>query len=70
MPSNDADTRQKVELTPSGKPVVHGKASSYNNHKCRCEDCTTAWAKYIAEGGYVKKHRDKKKPKRHVRINL
>lgn len=61
--------RTKVDFTPSGKEVVHGRPSSYNNHKCRCDDCTSAWAKYISDKGYVKNFRQKKK-KGHVRINL
>lgn len=61
--------RQKVDFTPSGKPVVHGSASTYNNHKCGCEDCRAAWAKYVNDRGYVKKFREKKK-KRGTKINL
>ncbi len=36
-----------VENSPSGKPVVHGRASSYNNYGCRCQACTKAWADYM-----------------------
>lgn len=36
------------------KELVHGRPSTYNNHRCRCEDCTKAWAKYINERGYVR----------------
>ena len=51
----------KVDKTKSGKDVNHGLPSSYNNHRCRCQECTDAWAKYIHERGYVKKSRAKKK---------
>jgi hypothetical protein len=27
--------------------ITHGKASTYNNHKCRCEACRAAWAAYL-----------------------
>lgn len=27
----------------------HGTANGYNNHYCRCQKCTTAWAKYVAK---------------------
>jgi hypothetical protein len=43
------------------KEIVHGRPSTYNNHKCRCEECTTAWANYIREKGYVRKHQAKKR---------
>jgi hypothetical protein len=60
----------KVEHTPSGKLVVHGRASSYNNHKCRCTDCKAAWAMYMYPR--LKKHREKKRlaKKTKVQINL
>lgn len=58
-----------VELTNSGKPVHHGQASSYNNHGCRCDACTEAWAIYMKPR--IKKYRqDKKKKESTVRINL
>ena len=41
--------------------LEHSKASTYNNHGCRCDECKHAWAKYIREGGYVKRYRAKKK---------
>jgi recombination endonuclease VII len=28
--------------------LKHGKASTYNNHKCRCKPCRAAWAEYMA----------------------
>lgn len=63
--------RTKVDLTKAGNPVVHGKASSYNNHGCRCDECTTAWAVYMGEKGYVKKHRNKiRSKKKGVSIKL
>jgi len=59
----------KVDFTQSGKPVTHGQASSYNNHKCRCDECRTAWAKYMAPR--IRKYRqDKKKKKPQVKINI
>lgn len=51
----------KVDKTKSGRDVQHGLPSSYNNHKCRCELCTSAWAKYIYTRGYVRKARAKQK---------
>ncbi len=44
------------------KEVTHGKPSTYNNHKCRCRECTDAWAKYMAPR--IKAHRDKKRRKK------
>jgi hypothetical protein len=41
--------------------IKHGKPSSYNNHKCRCELCTAAWSEYIYSRGYVKKYRAKQR---------
>lgn len=39
--------------------LIHGRPSTYNNHRCRCEDCTTAWADYIREKGYVRRWQQK-----------
>lgn len=58
----------RVEFTHSGKEVVHGRASSYNNHHCRCQECRTAWAAYMAPR--IKKHREKKKKQQGVSINI
>lgn len=59
----------KVDFTHSGQPVTHGKASSYNNHKCRCDECRAAWAEYMRPR--IKDYRDKKRQKtQHVKINL
>lgn len=44
---------------PELKELSHGKPSTYNNHKCRCEECTKAWAEYMAPR--IKAHRAKKK---------
>jgi len=30
-------------------PSVCGTPSRYSNHKCRCDACREAWAKYMAE---------------------
>ena len=63
--------REKVELTKGGKPVKHGLASSYNNHKCGCDECTAAWAEYMKPR--IKAYRDAKKKKAHrkgVQIQL
>lgn len=27
--------------------MKHGKASTYTNHKCRCDECRRAWAAYF-----------------------
>jgi hypothetical protein len=29
------------------KELQHGKPSTYNNHKCRCDLCKAAWAEYM-----------------------
>lgn len=29
------------------KKLEHGKASTYNNHGCRCDLCKAAWNKYM-----------------------
>jgi len=58
-----------VDLTPSGKSVVHGRASSYNNHGCRCDKCTEAWRDYMRPR--IKNYRQGKKRKvQAVQINL
>jgi len=33
---------------PKGYPgtMVHGKYTTYNNHKCRCDACSEAWREY------------------------
>ena len=50
------------------KELVHGRPSTYNNHKCRCRNgdhgpvgCTEAWAEYIRERGYVRKYQARKR---------
>lgn len=47
------------------KDLEHGKASTYNNHKCRCPECTRAWAAYMrprmAERRRKRKELEKKK---------
>jgi len=59
----------KVEKTAGGRPVKHGTASSYNNHGCRCKDCTDAWAEYMRPR--MNKYRaDKKKKAKGVKINI
>lgn len=30
-------------------PLVHGKRSTYTNHRCRCEPCKAANARYKSE---------------------
>lgn len=49
----------RIEKTASGKDVIHGRASSYNNHGCRCEECRVAWRDYMRPR--IKKYRQKKK---------
>lgn len=63
------DENGRVELTPSGKPVVHGRASSYNNQGCRCDECKEAWAKYM-HPRLKKWRKDKKTTKATVHIKL
>ena len=46
------------------KELEHGKPSTYNNRKCRCADCTKAWADYIRERGYVKRYQQRKRDER------
>lgn len=53
--------REAVNFTGSGKPVIHGQASTYNNHKCGCKECKAAWAKYVKDRGYVAKFREKER---------
>lgn len=43
------------------KELTHGSPSTYNNHKCRCVECTQAWTDYIRERGYVRKFQAKKR---------
>ncbi len=56
-----------VDYTHSGSPVVHGKASSYNNHGCRCDKCRKAWADYMRPR--IKKYRANKKKKQET-VNI
>lgn len=49
------------------KELVHGRPSTYNNHRCRCSACTTAWAEYIRERGYVRKFQAKKRAEKVAR---
>lgn len=60
----------KVELTTGGREVKHGSPSSYNNHGCRCEECTKAWADYMRDR--MRKYRadKKKKQKKGVKVNI
>lgn len=44
--------------------LIHGRASTYNNYKCRCDECRKAWADYIREGGYVRRYQEKKRQER------
>jgi len=44
--------------------LIHGRASTYNNYKCRCDECRKAWADYIREGGYVRRYQEKKRKER------
>lgn len=62
--------RPKVEFTKSGKTVEHGSSSSYNNHKCRCPECTEAWRVYLAARGYVKNYRERKKRPQKKGVNI
>ena len=41
--------RYVATTTPGGKPVTHGTRSTYVNYRCRCEDCTAAAAREVAE---------------------
>jgi hypothetical protein len=60
------EERQVQEMTD----LIHGRASTYNNHKCRCEDCKAAWADYMRDR--VKKWRRKQKQEKQkgTKINL
>ncbi len=60
----------KVDFTPSGKEVIHGRPSSYNNHGCRCLECTRAWAVYMKDRVKKWRHDKKKDPSKGVMINL
>lgn len=31
-------------MTEQAKPIPHGTAGGYTNHKCRCDDCKRAFA--------------------------
>lgn len=33
----------------------HGTASSYNNYKCRCHECKSAWSRYVKSKNYYRK---------------
>lgn len=42
VPPHERDHGVRVDFTPTGKPVVHGKAGSYQRHGCRCLKCRRA----------------------------
>lgn len=47
-----------LEKTRSDYGVyMHGTASMYNNHKCRCDLCKTAWTKYLMPKLRMYRHR-------------
>lgn len=35
----------------------HGTANGYGNNKCRCSDCTTAWASYSVDRRHARRER-------------
>jgi hypothetical protein len=39
--------------------IVHGRTSTYNNHRCRCEDCTKAQRDYTRKYRATKAGRKK-----------
>lgn len=59
----------KIDTTTGGRPVKHGEASSYNNHGCRCRECTTAWADYMRDRMRTYRANKRKKVKG-VKINF
>jgi len=41
--TQDAETRRRVDFTPSGKSVTHGgSGTAYAHYGCRCDECTVA----------------------------
>jgi hypothetical protein len=64
------DANGKVDFTPKGRPVVHGRASSYNNQGCRCQDCKDAWAKYMHPRLKSWRATQKKKKKAGTRVKI
>lgn len=42
--------------------LVHGRTSTYNNHRCRCEECTKA------QRAYMKKYRATKAGRAQTRL--
>lgn len=46
--------KTRLDQNYESRPIEHGKPSTYTNKKCRCEQCTNAWAIYIAERKRVK----------------
>lgn len=60
--------RRKVDFTPSGKEVIHGRASSYNNHKCGCAECKSAWAKYMHPR--LKEYRARRRKQKKVGVQI
>lgn len=41
--------KTRLETNYATRPMRHGVPGTYSNRKCRCEECTKAWASYIAE---------------------
>lgn len=50
---------ETIEVVECKYPERRGRPSTYNNHKCRCPDCTAAWAAYIREKGYVRRYQQR-----------
>lgn len=49
-------------LRPVARPIGarwHGTSGGYNNHGCRCAECTEAFRIAHAKGGYQDRYRDK-----------
>jgi len=45
--------KTKALTTKTGKTIAHGTASSYINHRCRCEPCTKAHGQRHLEAAYA-----------------
>jgi hypothetical protein len=45
-------TRRTPQPTP---PITHSTIAGYNNRKCRCQPCTSAWSAYLRERRYQAK---------------
>lgn len=55
-------SNKKRTIQPGDGDPRHGTSNGYNNLKCRCPECTTAWAVYFRplHAKYMRNKRQKR----------